>query len=129
VLQRAHVPGFHPRALVVRVPVSVACRGAAVADAGHDQWSSGGRHFAARHSELSRPFAGIHDQIIVVVGRDGVPTAEGHLVMPVPDKIAMENVNSPGRVVADKYHAMLAVFPVSANWSLHHCFNHNLKEK
>lgn len=24
--------------------------------------------------------------------------------MPVPDKIAMENVNSPGRVVADKYH-------------------------
>jgi hypothetical protein len=28
--------------------------------------------------------------------------------MPVPDKIAMENVNSPGRVArvdADKYHA------------------------
>jgi hypothetical protein len=38
------------------------------------------------------------------VGRDGVPTTEGHLVMLVPDKIAMENVNSPGRVVADKYH-------------------------
>jgi hypothetical protein len=40
------------------------------------------------------------------VGGDGVPTTEGHLVMPAPDKIAMENVNSPGRVArvdADKY--------------------------
>jgi hypothetical protein len=41
--------------------------------------------------------------------------------MPAPDKIAMENVNSPGRVVrvdADKYHAMpaamLAVLPDTA---------------
>jgi len=45
------------------------------------------------------------------VGRDGVPTTEGRLVMPAPDKIAMENVNSPGRVVrvdADEYHAMRA---------------------
>jgi hypothetical protein len=41
--------------------------------------------------------------------------------MPAPDKIAMENVNSPGRVVrvdADKYQAMraamLAVLPDTA---------------
>src|SRR5271165_3604092 len=32
-----HVPGFHPRALADRVPVWVARRGAAAADAGHDQ--------------------------------------------------------------------------------------------
>jgi hypothetical protein len=52
------------------------------------------------------------------LGRNGFPSTEGRLVMSVPAKIAMENVNSPERIVrvdADKYHAMrtaiLAVLP------------------
>ena len=55
------------------------------------------------------------------MGRDGVPPAEGRLVTAPADRVAMENVNRPGRIVrvdADKYHAMreamLAVLPDTA---------------
>jgi hypothetical protein len=45
------------------------------------------------------------------MGGHGIPHTEGRVVMAAPDKIGMENVNHPGRVVrvdADKYHAVRA---------------------
>ena len=101
-LQRANVPGFHPRALAERLPDSVARHGSTAADAGHDQGASSGGYVARGHSSLSQLLAGIHDQIAVGVGRDGIPATQGFLVIPAPDKIAIENVNSSGRIVRER---------------------------
>ena len=120
-LRFADVPGLHPRPLADDFPGSLVGASARAADAHYDQGQT--RRFGAveRHPRLRYAAASFHDQATRRLGGDGVPPSEVRLVMAPKAKIAVENVNKPGRTVsvdADKYlamkAAMLAVLPASA---------------